>query len=388
MSVRLRKWTNAEGKVVERWMVDVKVKAPGTGKVIRVRDFAPLDTRRGAEQHERQIRQQILDGTFGKEQHNEEPDGPAPTLGEFSARFLTVSGNDNKHSTLVTKRQILHAHLLPALGHLRLDQLRAAEIEDFKAEMKRKVSGRKIRNKKPLNPKTINNALHVLGKLLSVAVEQGVIEHAPSIKLLKVDKPPFDFLTFDEAERLVSAADAEWRPMLTLALKSGLRLGELFGLQWADVDFAAGRLTVRRSIWRGVTGTPKGGRSRVVDLPGSVLRMLKESRHLKGPFVFCDAAGNPRTEGVCRWPLRQTLIRAGITRERGTISWHDLRHTYASHLVMRGTPLKVVQELLGHASIEMTMRYAHLSPEAKRDAVQCLDLPAPAPEGHKWGTSS
>ena len=86
MSVRLRKWTNAEGKVVERWMVDVKIKEPGTGKVIRVRDFSPVDTRRGAEQHERQIRQRILDGTFGKEeQHQQEQpptQEPIPTLRE------------------------------------------------------------------------------------------------------------------------------------------------------------------------------------------------------------------------------------------------------------------------------------------------------------------
>ena len=88
-------------------------------------------------------------------------------------------------------------------------------------------------------------------------------------------------------------------------------------------------------------------------------------------------------------PLDAAVARAGITREHGRIGWHDLRHTYASHLVMRGTPLKVVQELLGHATIEMTMRYAHLSPEAKREAVQCLDLPPPVatPEGHRRGTS-
>jgi len=113
--------------------------------------------------------------------------------------------------------------------------------------------------------------------------------------------------------------------------------------------------------------------------------MLKEERHLKGPYVFCDDTGAPRRPGPSERGLTRALKAAGITREHGNISWHDLRHTYASHLVMRGTPLKVVQELLGHATIEMTMRYAHLSPEAKREAVQCLDLPPPAPttpEGH------
>jgi len=390
MSVRLRKWTNAEGKVVERWMVDVKIKEPGTGKVIRVRDFSPVDTRRGAEQHERQIRQRILDGTFGKEeqQQQEQPQTqePVPTLREFVSRFLKVSSNNNKHSSIVSKQQLLEDHLIPAFGGMRLDEIRVAQIEDFKADMRKKVSG-KGKRKKPLSPKTINNALTCLRKLLATAAEQGVIEHVPSIKWLKVEKPPFDFLSFDEAERLISSAEPEWRTMVALALKSGLRLGELMGLQWSDLDLTTGRLTVRRNIWRGVTNTPKGGRSRTVDLPATMVRMLKEHRHLKGPYVFSDTTGAPLTEGDCKWPLRRALTRAGISRDEGLIGWHDLRHTYASHLVMRGTPLKVVQELLGHSTIEMTMKYAHLSPEAKQQAVQCLDLPAPAtPEGHKRGT--
>lgn len=178
--------------------------------------------------------------------------------------------------------------------------------------------------------------------------------------------------------------------MITFALKSGLRLGELLELQWTDLDLVSGHVNVRRSIWRGVVDTPKGGRSRTVDLPATVVQMLKSYRHLKGAYVFCDATGKPLTEGDCKWPLRRALRRAGISREQGLIGWHDLRHTYASHLVMRGTPLKVVQELLGHATIEMTMKYAHLSPDAKQEEVQCLDLPpslhtrtpAGAQEGH------
>ena len=390
MSVRLRKWTNAGGEVVERWIVDVKVTEPKTGKVIRVRDFSPVDTRRGAEQHERQIRQRILDGSLGKEEQKQEQqptqEQRIPTLGEFAPRFLKVSTNNNKHSSVVSKQQLLEDHIIPALGKVRLDRIGLAEIEDFKADMRQKVNG-KLKGNSRLSPKTINNALTVLRKLLSLAAEQGVISHVPPVKWLKVHKPPFDFLSFEEAERLIDAAEPAWRTMITLALKSGLRLGELHGLQWSDVDFVAGRLTVRRNIWRGVINTPKGGRSRTVDLPATMVRMLKEHRHLKGPYVFCDASDQPLTEQRCRKPLLRALKRAGITREEGRIGWHDLRHTYASHLVMRGTPLKVVQELLGHSTIEMTMRYAHLSPEAKQRAVQCLDLPAPAtPEGHIWGT--
>ena len=78
-------------------------------------------------------------------------------------------------------------------------------------------------------------------------------------------------------------------------------------------------------------------------------------------------------------PLGRALRAAGITREVGQIGWHDLRHTYGSHLAMRGIPLKVIQELMGHATIEMTNRYAHLSPDTRREAVAVLDRPLALP---------
>jgi hypothetical protein len=104
---------------------------------------------------------------------------------------------------------------------------------------------------------------------------------------------------------------------------------------------------------------------------------LKAHRHLRGRFVFCQEDGQPLTEGKMKQPLRRALNRAGISREEGRIGWHDLRHTYASHLAMWGVPLKVIQELMGHVTIEMTERYAHLSPDTLREAVGVLDRPLP-----------
>src|SRR5262249_27368163 len=98
MSVRLRKWTNKKGKVEERWMVDVKLKLPGRA-VQRVRDFSPVNTRRGAEQHERQIRQALIDGTFEMEVETENKQ-PVPTLAEFEARYLENADLHNKPGTV------------------------------------------------------------------------------------------------------------------------------------------------------------------------------------------------------------------------------------------------------------------------------------------------
>jgi site-specific recombinase XerD len=104
---------------------------------------------------------------------------------------------------------------------------------------------------------------------------------------------------------------------------------------------------------------------------------LKGHRHLRGPYVFCQPDGQPLTASMTEHRLSRAVSRAGISREQGRITWHDLRHTYGSHLAMRGVPLKVIQELMGHATIEMTMRYAHLAPEARESAVQQLDWPVP-----------
>src|SRR5262245_55273729 len=140
---------------------------------------------------------------------------------------------------------------------------------------------------------------------------------------------------------------------MTVALKTGLRQGELIGLQWSDLDVDRGKLHVRRTIWRGHVGPPKGGRARVVDLPASVVDALKSHRHLKGPFVFCAPDGAILTPGQLKAPLQKALRCSGISRPEGQIGWHDLRHTYGSHLAMRGVPLKVIQELMGHATIEI-----------------------------------
>jgi len=377
------------GAVREFWFVDIDYQH-ADGSRERVRKVSPVQTRRGAEQYEREVRQQLLAGSYGKEVITKE----APTLTQFVEGFLTYSENNNKPSTVACKRQMLTSHIVPFFGSKRLDSIGPADIEAFKALMRHKTSGARPRKESPtkwaikkrygehpkqLSLKSINNSLAMLRKLLSLAQEQGVIEHVPRVRLFRVEKPSFDFLDFDEAERLVQAMDPEWRPVLLTALKTGLRLGELIGLRWSDLDLVRGKLHVRRTIWRGIEGLPKGGRSRTVEMPRSLVDTLKAIRHLRGPHVFCQADGEPLTPGMLKRPLDRALQGAGIAREVGRVGWHDIRHTYGSHLAMRGIPLKVIQEEMGHASIEMTLKYAHLSPETKQNAVQVLDQPPPAP---------
>jgi integrase len=356
MSVRRRKWRDpSTGASKEVWMIDVTVEHRD-GRIERVRRVAPLQNRRAAEQYEHEVRASMLDGSF----HEKKEVIEVPRFDDFAKTFLeTYVKTNNKPSEEASKEMILRIHLTPAFGKLRLDAIGAEQIESYKA--------RKIAD--GLSPKTVNNHLTVLRKLLDVAVEWRKLTMVPRVRWLRAPKPEFDFLTFDEAERLLSVAPPAWKPMITLGLRAGLRQGELLALRWDDVDLVAGRIVVRRAVARGKIGTPKNGRSREVPLSDAARAALREHRHLKGELVFSQEDGTLLTKGECKWPLWQSCKRAGLRR----IGWHVLRHTFASHLVMRGVPLKAVQELLGHTTIEMTMRYAHLSPDVGRNAVQLLD---------------
>jgi integrase len=359
MSVR----RNVRGK----WFYRKRVKLPD-GSRVNITGTPSRNTKEAAEQAERSHIDRVLNPK-SVPVHKE-----VPRFDEFEKRFVEVyASTNNKPSEVRSKRSILRQHLVPAFGRFRLDQIGMRQIEEYKAK--------KLHDEEsPLDPKTVNNHLTCLRRLFAVAVEWGELSHVPPVKWLRVPEQAFDFLAFEETERLLRAADEKWTAMITVAAKTGLRMGELLGLRWDDVDLRTGRVVVRRAVARGIVGTPKNGRTREIPLSKEALAALKAHRHLQGELVFCDEAGAFLTPASCVWPLWRACKRAGLRR----IGWHVLRHTFASHLVMRGAPLKAVQELLGHSTMEMTMRYSHLSPDVRRDAVALLDrrcIPVASPGG-------
>lgn len=163
-------------------------------------------------------------------------------------------------------------------GRSKLDAIQPREIESFKS----------AKLKAGLSPKTVNNHLTILRRILSLAAEWEIISHTPPIKWLKVPDPELDFLDFEEAARLVKGGAGEWATMIGLGLGTGMRQGELLALRWEDVDLIAGRLMVRRAVARGIIGTPKSGKAREIPLNGTVMSALKAHRHLRGELVFCE----------------------------------------------------------------------------------------------------
>ena len=180
---------------------------------------------------------------------------------------------------------------------------------------------------------------------------------------MPVSKGSTRFYDFDEFERLVVAAQSTDRRAYLLVLLSGeagLRLGEMVALEWADIDFVKRQLCVQRSAWKGRIASPKSGRIRYVPLTIRLAAALRDARHLRGPLVFYKDDGSPLTEGLVQGFVRRAARTAGLFNNGP----HMLRHTFCSHLSMRGAPARAIQELAGHADLTTTQRHMHLSPAA------------------------
>jgi integrase len=334
------------------------------------------DTKAGAEHAERQHLARVL--KTGEVTQTPPPPKEAPKVSDFVQTYLDASRLHNKPSSIASKDAALRNHIVPAIGHLRLDQVTYAVIEDLKLELARKRARNGGESEETLSPKSINNYLTILRRMLVIARKRGLIATVPELDWLKVPPQEFDFLDFEEAKRLLAAVDEDWRTMVLVALRTGMRMGELIALRWQDVDLVAGKITVRMNAVKGKIGTPKSGKAREIPLSNETVAALKAHRHLRGALVFCTIDGTMLKYTELRHPLWRACRKAGLR----PVQWHTLRHTFASHLVMRGVPLKAVQELLGHSTIQMTMRYAHLAPEVARDAVNLLDRPVKSAGGN------
>lgn len=347
-----------------RWYFRKRVR--GHGRIfVTPADYGLSNTKVGAEEAGRRRIAELL----GEAKPIALP-SKSPTLGAFSAVYLEHSEAKNEYSSVRAKRQILRDHLVPAFGHLPLDQITFARIEDFK----NRLTVPRDDGGAGLSAKTGNNILTVLRRLLVLASKRGELATVPEIEWFVVAPSKFDFLTFEESDALIESTAPEWRTMVMVAIRCGLRQGELLGLKWESVDLKLNRIVVRASIVRGRAKGTKSRRVRTVDLGAEVAAELAKHRHLRGPYVFCDSDGKPLTVGACKWPLWTACEGANLRR----IGWHVLRHTFCSHLAMLGVSPQAIQKLAGHATLSMTERYMHLSPNVTAEAVKLLDRGAHA----------
>lgn len=209
------------------------------------------------------------------------------------------------------------------------------------------------RTGRPYAPASVNRPLAALRTLLTLAHERwGWLSAVPRIELAKEPEGRVRYLEADEEARLLAAAreskNPELVPAIIVSMETGLRRGELLGLNWADVDMTRGliRLDGRRT---------KSGKRREVPMRQEVYAALSNLPGEREGRVF-------KTRSL-RTAFERAVNRAGIQ----DFHWHDLRHHFASWFVMRGGTLQALKEVLGHADLKMTLRYAHLSPDHLRD---------------------
>jgi integrase len=346
------------------WEVDIRVLTPDGAQQFRERKRAPVSSRsaavRWAEGRERVLFERLM-----KPPQDNAPAKEVPTLQEFAPRFLDghARANRQKPSGIAAKEMIIRVHLAPTLGHKKLDAIKSEDVQHLKSRLSTKAA------------KTVNNILTVLNVLLKKAVEWDVIDRVPcSIKLLPAPKGSMAFHDFDEYERLVVASkeiDQMAYLIVLLGGEAGLRCGEMIALEWRDIDLGTRQLCVQRSDWNGQVTVPKGGRLRYVPLTLRLAAALRDHRHLRSPRVLCQEDGQPLT----RQMVQYRALRAGRRAKLAEEGVHILRHTFCSHLAMRGAPIKAIQELAGHRELGMTQRYMHLSPAALDSAIRLLDHP-------------
>lgn len=290
-----------------------------------------------------------------------------------------------------------HEGALARIEH-HFDKFMDLPLEDL--TIRRVEQWRTRAQKQGLAASTINRTVNCLRGVLTRAVAWNYLPSHPleGLKPLKVDKAPkVRYLSDDEEDRLYAALEARDQriktqrangnrhraargypllpdlakyafgdrltPMVILSLKTGLRRGELFDLKKSDVDLDSGLLTIRGE-------DSKSGHTRHIPLSPKTQKVVSNwlKQHLGDSKLMFPADGGERLDNI-RTSWGSVLKAAEIANFR----WHDIRHDFASKLVMRGVPLNTVRELCGHADMNTTLRYAHLAPHHKAEAVAVLD---------------
>lgn len=352
MGAYQRKFKDEAGKVVKdpQWRYRCTFTAPDGSKV-SISGTPAIDTAKAARAAEKAHIERVLNPS------------KVENVGTFANFWVkrwwpTVDGTP---STREAKDVHYRNHLEPELGDIKLT--------DIKAETVAKL--RKSLEAKGLSDKSARNVLTTLHKALEDAHSWQCIATVPDFPKIKVADGEWDYFDRDELILLLSnARDATDRLLLHFAAKTGARAGEQLALEWQDIDWRRATVRFRRSRTRGITGPTKSKHHRDVPLTAALLSELRalQSVSKKQRLVF-QRDGAEMLIGQLHEVLWRTVARAEL-RE---IRWHDLRHSFASNLIAAGVPILQVQQWLGHATLQMTMRYAHLAPNTNNHLIALLD---------------
>ncbi len=250
-------------------------------------------------------------------------------------------------------KRLLVKQLVERFGNLKVRDLNTKIIEQWQSEQL-----------KCNKPATANRKLTVLKHMINKGTDwematEETLKQVRKVKLLKENNTRLRFLTVEECQTLIDYCASHLKPIVTVALHTGMRLSEILNLKWEQVDLKHGFILL---------DTTKNGERREIPIDNTLIKMFNNMpRGFESKYVFAGKDGDPYKS------VKRSFSTALKKAEIRDFKFHDLRHTFASHLVMAGVDITSVKELLGHKSLSMTMRYSHLSPSHKRKAVNKLD---------------
>ena len=273
--------------------------------------------------------------------------GERVTFDEIAQDFLSYSRN-NKSSYV--RDVVIVKNLEGFFGGKRLTEITPILIEQYK--------GKRLKERKA--PATVNREVGCLKCMFNWAIknDKAVENPVKRVNLLKEDNTRTRYLSRGEIRRLLDACPECLRRIVICALLTGMRRGEILSLKWDDVNLSQGIILVKHT---------KTGRIREIPICGLLERVFLEcSKNTDGIYVFCNeqAKSYRRIDTFFQSVVKRTNIQ--------DFCFHDLRHTAASYMVMLGIDLATVKDILGHRKIDMTLRYAHLAPVHKREAMEIL----------------
>ena len=301
------------------------------------------------------------------------------TVGEAVTAYIACLAARGQKTDDTNRRAV--AHILPHLGDIEVEKLTTAQIRDWLARLasapafvrSKRDSARKFKNAPLHDPEVIrrrrssaNRVLTVLKAALNHAFDEGHVSSNDAwgrrVKPFPgVDAARVRYLSIVDAKGLIDASDPEFRPLLRAGLETGARYGELTRLTVADFIPEAGSLHIRRS---------KSGAERHIVLTEEGSRFFREltAGRSGNELIFVRAAGGPWKASQQNRPMREASLHAKITP---AVSFHVLRHTYASHCVMNSVPLVVLAQNLGHVDVSMIQKhYGHLARTYIVDAIR------------------
>ncbi len=278
---------------------------------------------------------------------------PSPLLEDFVEEYFDYY-RANRRPDSVRRHEISWRAIQPEFGSKRLDEISPLALERY----------RRKRQKMDRSDVTINRELAFLRNLYTMAItwDQATENPVKKVRLARENNDKLRFLSLDEEVRLLAQCGAQLKRLVIAALNTGFRSSELLSLTWADTDFSAGYVAVRAAY-------AKNGESRSIPMNKVLTETLKAIKigSSMSEVVFLSSRGTP----YCSF--RSAFERAVRKANIEDVTFHTLRHTFASRLVMAGADLPTVKVLMGHKTIQMTLKYTHPSSGHKHNSVNALE---------------